>query len=264
MTQPLTGVRVIAPVTPDRSAIADEIAAAGAHVIRVEALNFAPTSAPDVLERAAVEWAHGAYRWLAITSRVGVAAFADAARAARVDLSQRRPDTYVAAVGAATAEALADVGLRADLVPAGAADAVRMVDAFPAGPGRVLAPLGNLAAPTLADGLRGKGWEVDVVEAYRTVDGPPIDPAVARALAAGEVDALALTSGSVATRFAHEFPQMPPRVAIAAIGASCARRARELGWDVAAVAAEPSPAGMVEALIRAVSTQAVVTREERS
>ena len=273
MTQPLAGVRVLAPVTSERSAIADRIEAAGATVTRVEALDFAPSSTPAELEGAATDWAAGAYRWLAITSRVGVAAFADAARAAGVDLAARPDGTLVAAVGAATAEALADVGLVADLVPDGAADAVRMVAEFPAGQGRVLAPLGNLAAPTLAVGLRGKGWDVDVVEAYRTIDGPPLDPAIAVAVERGDIDVIALTSGSVATRLARELPAIPPLVAVVAIGASCARRASELGLDVAVVATEPSPAGMVEAIIAAIgtptgaanrtATQTATRREER-
>ena len=262
MTQPLSGLRVLAPISSERSAIADCIEAAGATVTRVEVLDFAPTSTPAALERAARDWAAGAFRWLAITSRVGVSAFADAARAARVDLAVRPHGAYVAAVGAATADALADVGLVADLVPDGAADAVRMVAAFPSGPGRVLAPLGNLAAPTLADGLRNKGWDVDVVEAYRTIDGPPLDADLAVAVATGEVDVIALTSGSVATRLAREIPVIPPTVAVVAIGASCARRASELGLDVRAIAAEPSPSGMVEAIIAATGTAA--TREERT
>ncbi len=268
MTQPLAGLRVVAPITSERSAIADRIEAAGALVTRVEAIDFAPTSNPARLEQAATEWSVGAYRWLAITSRVGVKAFAESARAAGVDLGARPSGSLVAAVGAATAEALAEVGLIADLVPEGAADAVLMVAAFPAGPGRVLAPLGSLAAPTLPEGLRQKGWEVDVVEAYLTIDGPPLDPAVIAAVESGEVDVIALTSGSVATRLAHAIRVIPPEVAVVAIGATCARRARELGLEVAAVAAEPSPAGMVEAIKVATATgtrsATTATHEERS
>jgi len=262
VTQALAGLRVIAPITSERSAIADAIEAAGARVTRIELLDFMASSTPEALEGAAVDWAAGAYRWLAITSRVGVRSFADAARNAGVDLAKRPVGAYVAAVGAATAEALADVGLIADLVPGGAADAVKMVAAFPAGQGRVLAPLGNLAAPTLADGLRAKGWDVNVVEAYRTIDGPPVDPDLAVAVATGDVDVIALTSGSVAPRLAREIPAIPPTIAVVAIGASCERRARELGLEVAAVAAEPSPSGMVEAIVAA--TGRATTRKERS
>jgi len=262
VTKPLAGLRVMAPITSDRSAIADALEAHGAHVARVEVLDFAPSSTPGELASAARDWAAGVYRWLAITSRVGVKAFAHAAQSVGIDLASRPDGVSVAAVGAATAEALADCGLIADLVPDGAADAVRMVAAFPPGEGRVLAPLGNLAAPTLADGLRAKGWQVDVVEAYRTIDGPAFDADLAVAVATGDVDVIALTSGSVATRMAREISLIPPTVAVVAIGASCARRASELGLEVAGVAAEPSPLGMVEAI--AVATGRATARRESS
>ena len=58
------------------------------------------------------------------------------------------------------------------LRPAGQQSAAGLVAEFPHGAGRVLAPLGNLAGDVLDAGLTRKGWTVDAVEAYRTVDGP--------------------------------------------------------------------------------------------
>ena len=39
----------------------------------------------------------------------------------------------------------------------------------PAGPGRLLLARAEVARDVLPDGLRARGWEVDVVDAYRTV-----------------------------------------------------------------------------------------------
>ena len=95
-------------------------------------------------------------------------------------------------------KAARSVGLEVALVPEGRADARGIVADFPEGSGRVLAPLGNLASPVLARGLGRKGWQVDVVEAYRTVDGPGPDDATVAEVAAGAFDAVLLTAGSVA------------------------------------------------------------------
>jgi len=260
VTVSLAGLRVLAPVNAHRSAIADALAQAGAQVCRVEVIAVAATSKPADLAAAIRSWHEGAYDYLTVTSPSGAAALAAAAREHNIDLAHGTHGfrhTQVAAVGAATASALAGVGLHATIVPDGAADATALVDVFPTGHGRVLAPLGNLASSTLADGLRAKGWSVDVVEAYRTVDGPPLDPDLPRELASGRFDAVVITSGSVATRLCRELPLAQSAAAVVAIGNPSATRARELGLNVAAIAAEPTPDGVVNAVYDA-------TRKDRS
>lgn len=248
MTRMLDGLRVIAPVTQGRSAIAQELEAHGALVTRVEVIGFTEPAHPAVLDAAVAAWTAGSYDWLVVTSRVTVAALAAAANRAEVRLGDRPAGTRAAAVGASTAQACAEVGLTADLVPGGAADAEQLLAAFPTGPGRVLAPQSSLAAPTVAEGLRAKGWHVEVVEAYRTIDGPPFDAGIGLMLSEGQADALVLTSGSVARRLASQVPQVAASVAVIAIGKSTAREASDIGLTVSAIAAEPSPHGIVVAL----------------
>jgi len=151
----------------------------------------------------------------------------------------------VAAVGPGTAGALAARGVIADLVPASAV-AEALVEAFPAGAGRVLLPQAAAARPVLADGLRAKGWTVEVVEAYRTVPARPTDDALA---AAAKADAIAFTSSSTVTSWLALGATLPP--VVACIGPVTAATAATHGVPVTVVATEHTVDGLVNALVGA-------------
>nr|WP_255633035.1 uroporphyrinogen-III synthase [Demequina sp. TTPB684] len=223
----------------------------GARVTEGEFIVIAPTADAHALADAAAMWCRGDYDWLAVTSRNALSALAVAAGSAGGDLSAPMPPARLAVVGKATARAAAELGLEVALRPARQQSAAGLVAEFPDGPGRVLAPLGNLAGDVLERGLARKGWDVDAVEAYRTIDGPGLDDAAVTAVRNGEVDAVVLTSGSMARRFATQCGQVPARVAIVAIGATTASVAREAGLNVATVAGTPDYEGVVMALRRA-------------
>jgi uroporphyrinogen-III synthase len=250
-----TGVRVLVPVTERRRDLADRLAAAGATVDAVEFIAIAPSSTPDDLAVATARWCSGQYDWMAVTSRNAVVAMAELADIAGTTLGEPQPHAKVATVGEATLSVCADLGLDVDLVPTTRANASGIVADMPDGPGRVLAPLGNLAAPVLARGLERKGWSVDTVEAYRTVDGPGLDASVAAALREGAFDAVLLTSGSVAERFAAQCADAAEATAIVAIGATTSASAKAAGLTVDAVATRPSYDGIVDALIEALGNR---------
>ncbi|MFN2606352.1 MAG: uroporphyrinogen-III C-methyltransferase [Acidimicrobiales bacterium] len=153
----------------------------------------------------------------------------------------------VAAVGAATADALAARGVRADVVPRRAV-AEALVEAYPSAPaggGRVLLPQSAVARATLAEGLAAKGWEVDVVEAYRTVPAPLGPDAVARAATA---DAIAFTSASTVDAWVDAAGAGATPPVVGCIGPVTADAARRRGLEVATVAAEATIDGLVGAL----------------
>ena len=127
-------------------------------------------------------------------------------------------------------------------------DARGIVQEFPVGPGRVLVPLGDLASPVLARGLERKGWDVTQVEAYRVVDGPGVTPETAAGLAAGEFDAVLLTSGSVAERYAPFAAPDDADTLVIAIGRMTAAAARAAGFTVDATSTVPSYDGILAAL----------------
>jgi uroporphyrinogen III methyltransferase/synthase len=114
----------------------------------------------------------------------------------------------------------------------------------------VLLARAAVARDVLPEGLRAKGWHVDVVEAYRT-EPVPLDADAARAVAAAEV--VTFTSSSTVTNFlaalaqAPEPPAVPP--VVAAIGPVTAATAREHGLDVAVEAPVHTIDGLVDALV---------------
>ncbi|MDQ3896930.1 MAG: uroporphyrinogen-III synthase, partial [Actinomycetota bacterium] len=102
----------------------------------------------------------------------------------------------------------------------------------------------------LADGLRSKGWHVDVAEAYRTVPARPSQEALD---AAAKADAVAFTSSSTVTSFLAlaGADALPP--VVACIGPVTAATATEHGLPVTVVAADHTVDGLVDALVAALS-----------
>jgi uroporphyrinogen-III synthase len=247
------GRRILVPVTAGRRDLAERLRASGALVDEVEFIQVVETAQPEVLAAATLEWCDGAFDWLAVTSRNAVLAMAAVATANARRLGEPVPPSRVATVGEATRSVCDSVGLEVALVPTGSQDARGIVVDFPQGPGRVLVPLGDLAGPVLARGLARKGWDVTEVEAYRVVDGPGLSAATAAALAAGEFDAVLLTSGSVAERYAPYAAN--EGTLVVAIGRTTEAAAKAAGLKVGAVAATPSHAGIVESLENAWDTR---------
>ena len=125
----------------------------------------------------------------------------------------------------------------------------------PEAAGRVLLPASALADPTLADGLRRAGWEVEQVSAYATVtaDTSDLPTDLPRVWADGGVDAVVLTAPST-TRAVLELLGSPPAATrLVAIGATTASAAHELGLPVAATASSPTPEGVLRAVIAAMT-----------
>jgi len=249
VTALLHGLRVLVPVTEDRRALADLVVAHGATAVEVEFLTIAAARDAPALERATLAWCAGEYDWLAVTSRNAVIAMDEVARAHSLSLADSVVSSRVAAVGEATKGVCASVGLTVHLVPP-IATAAGLVSAFPEGTGTVLAPRGDRASAVLVRGLALKGWTVSAVEAYRTIAGVGPSPAHVAALAAGDVDAVLLTSGSMASIFAKACQTVDPSTRMVAIGATTAFAARAAGLTVAAVAESPTYESLVAALAR--------------
>jgi uroporphyrinogen III methyltransferase/synthase len=189
--------------------------------------------------------------WVVLTSVTAVERFMRALRDAR-DLGA----VLVAAVGPATADALRQAGVEADLVPA-EHSARGLVDAFPdwagAGSRHVLFPAADLAATTIPDGLASLGWDVRRVETYRTVPRAAPEPALLDRVAAA--DAVTFTAPStvqafVALRTAAGRELMPP-AQVVCIGATTAAAAAAAGLDGVRQARDASAQSIVDELIDA-------------
>jgi len=251
-SRPLFGRRVV--VTRARrqaSALVGRLRSLGAEVVELPTIEVTVAADGGVALASAVGRVRN-YDWVAFTSANGVERFFAGLRDAR-----ELGDTRVAAVGRATAEALVTRGVVADLV-AEPAVAEAMVEAFPAadggagpgGPGArrrcVVVPQAAAARPVLADGLRAKGWKVDVVEAYRTVAAPPAPEALA---AAAKADAIVFSSSSTVTNYlAAAGPETVPPVVVC-IGPVTAAAAVEAGLTVTAEATEHTVDGLVATVV---------------
>ena len=240
--RPLFGKKVV--VTRARaqaSQLVEKLTALGAETVELPTIEIAdPSDGGEALRAAAGRLA--TYDWVVFTSVNAVDRLLDCVRDARAF-----GFASVAAVGPGTAGALAGRGVVADLVP-DTAVAEALVELFPPprGAGRVLLPQAAAARPVLAEGLAAKGWQVDVVEAYRTVAARPSDDALA---AAAKADAIAFTSSSTVTSWLAlaGAGALPP--VVACIGPVTAATAAEHGVPVTVVATEYTVDGLVDALV---------------
>lgn len=244
----VAGRRILVPVTAGRRDLAQRLADAGALVEEVEFISVVGSSNPGALSDATLTWCNGGFDWLAVTSRNAVLAMDRIAKENGRGLAEGLARGKVATVGEATRGVCAKVGLDVALVPTERHDALGIVKEFPDGPGSALVPLGDLASPVLARGLSRRGWEVTEVEAYRVVDGPGISDDTAAELANGEFDAVLLTSGSVAERYAPFAAPTDADTLVVAIGGTTAAAARAAGLTVDATSRVPSYDGILEAL----------------
>lgn len=246
--RPLFGRRVVVTRAREQaSALVRALRDQGAETVELPTIRI--TDPDDHGAALAAAAGHlGDYDWLVLTSPNGVERLFGHLRDAR-DLAGVR----VAAIGPGTADALARRGVAADLVPARYV-AESLLEAFPLPDpdrrGRVLLARAAVARDVLPDGLRSLGWDVDVVDAYRTVAA---EPTPEQRAAAATADIVTFTSSSTVERYVELMggaEAVPPLVAC--IGPVTADTARAHGIDVDVVAAEHTIPGLVAALVDAV------------
>lgn len=258
-TRPLHGVRVLVTRAREQasqlSAVLREL---GARTTEAPAIVIAPPRSAEPMRRAVRGLAEGRYDWLALSSVNGVEALATALRRARKDARAVR--AKVAAVGSATADALAGIGIRADLVP-DTFTTQAVGAAFPRGRGRVLLMRADKADLRLEDALREKGWTVERVVAYRIVDAAtanarlrPVEREARAQVRDGDYDVITFASSGTVRAFMRWLRGKPHRrTKIVCIGPVTAATAREAGLRVASVAREHTIPGLAAAVVQAVS-----------
>lgn len=268
----LSGITVALLRSPERAAAtAAALTARGANPLVVPLIDWELPADTRELDR--FLGAASSYDWLVVTSVTTVAVLAQRAEARNVSLRSLVGRARVAAVGSATRAALEALGLAVDLTPAEDQSAEGLLACLPiteGRPARAFLPQSDLAADTLQTGLTGHGWTVDAVTAYLTVDYPaaagrrvggdvPGTPAgtcgrkeLSAAIRQGRVDAVVVTSPSIAVRLHAMMGALPESVVTVAIGRRTAREASALGMRIDATAASPSPSGIADAVRTAV------------
>ncbi|WP_223693335.1 uroporphyrinogen-III synthase [Leifsonia poae] len=250
--KPLAGWRVLVPRGgPWGDSVAADLRAKGASPVVAAMINFAPTADAPALEAALARLADGDFDWMTVTSATTV----DVLSAQRVVVP---PSTRVAAVGETTAAALVAAGYTVDLVPSEDNSARGLLaewEAATAGvvPLRVLTLRSEIAKPLLTEGLKRIGHDVESVVAYRTI-GVPVPESVVTDVADGLVQAILVTSGSVAEQVQGQLGPIPGTTLVAAIGPQTARDARSFGLRVDVIAAERTAASLIAAVVDAASS----------
>ncbi|GAA4370382.1 uroporphyrinogen-III synthase [Paeniglutamicibacter cryotolerans] len=253
------------------SALADR----GAGTVLCPLIDFELPADTTALDAGLLRLLGGSYRWLVLTSITTVRALKQRAEALGLELVLPA-GTKLAVVGDATARAAVAEGMSIDFMPHSDHSAAGMLADWQdlASPATAFMPQADLASGTLEAGLGSRGWEADVVVAYRTVDAParpelrltavlnmpgntaaappsaPVVDAAALIAAAGApagVDAVLFTSPSIVRRFLELVPVPAPGLLAIAIGRSTAGELRERGWPAAATAAYPTPEGLADA-----------------
>jgi uroporphyrinogen III methyltransferase/synthase len=250
-SRPLFGRTVVVTRAREQaSGLRARLEGLGARVVELPAIEIQPVdvAVPDL----------AAYDWLVLTSANGVDALFDRGlRPAGLD-ARALAGLRVAAIGPGTAGALAARGITADLVPERFV-AESLLDAFPApepvrgrAGARVLLARAQQARDVLPDGLRARGYDVEVLVLYRTVTGRPDDGALA-AVRDGTVDAVTFTSSSTVRNFCDVVGgptrPRPDGPLVVSIGPVTSATARELGLFVDVEAGEHTVDGLVAALV---------------
>ncbi|MDR0888319.1 MAG: uroporphyrinogen-III C-methyltransferase [Coriobacteriales bacterium] len=206
--KPLCGMRIAVTRTQAQAGVLGrKLEALGASVVLMPTIEIHPIEPNDALK--ACTDMLDAYDWLVFTSANGVRCFFDHLR--RFWPSTRHIDARalagirIAAIGPATAAALGEYGIHADVVPPRyvAESAVEaMKDAGVRSGDNVLLPRASEARDALPNGLRDAGAHVDVVPVYKTL--PSCSGTTLRALdqlKSHEIDAITFTASSTAKNF---------------------------------------------------------------
>ncbi len=252
---PLLGWRVLVPRTKDQlPAVVMGLEREGAVVTQVATLSVEPPRTQQQMERAFAGLAEGRFGWVVFTCANAFSAVW--AKCQEYGLDARVfAGTQLAAVGDDTLLAMAGAGLRPELLPPGMQTTQALLEVFPdAERGedamhRVLVPRADIATETLASGLTDLGWEVEEVMAFRTVRSAPPAVEVRDAIKSGGFDAVVFTSSATVRNLIGLAGKPHAQTVVACIGPGTAKAAEEHGLRVDVIAAEPTHAALIEALV---------------
>ena len=195
------------------------------------------------------------FDWLVFTSVNGVRSLLGRLWETGGD-GRRLAGLKLAAIGSATAAALEEFHLRADVVPEEfraeslAASLVPHVDGK-----RVLWARASRGRDVLPTELRAAGATVEELVTYRNEDAEALPDAAVKLLDAGQIDWIGLSSPSIARQFGNLLsdparPHLGTRTKVAAISPVTEEAAREAGLPVNVVAETFTWEGMFAAIQR--------------
>lgn len=261
--RPLFGKRIVvtrsreqaSPARSGASDLARQLTELGADVLEIPTISIKPPKKIGPL-REAIE-GMGTYDWLVFTSQNGVDAFFREFFQCHSDVRDLG-GVKVAAIGAVTAEKLADLHLAVDLQPAEFTSEALLAEfreSVDCENLKFLLPRANLADERLARGIEELGGIVDDLDAYQTVpDTEDRNGHRARLLSEG-ADMVTFTSSSTVANFCElidvaALPEKFPKMRFVSIGPQTTQAAVAKGLPVAVEAKVHTIPGLVEAILK--------------
>lgn len=251
--RPLHGRRIVVTRPEGDRELAGRLRELGADVLHVPATRIEPL-ALDALVQALGRL--GDYRFVVFTSRHAVRVAWETLRHLERD-ARAFGGLVVCAVGHATAAALAERGIVADVVPErfsaeGLVEVLASRDDVRGA--RVLYPAAGGARDVIPRGLAALGADVDMVSVYRSEPASVGSDAVRElraALRKNEIDAVTFTAPSTVAAYVHLVgTELAGAAAAVTIGEVTSEAARAAGLTVAAEAAPSTTEGLARALVR--------------
>jgi uroporphyrinogen III methyltransferase/synthase len=254
--RPLFGRRIVVTRSREQaSELVRQLTELGAEVLEIPTIAIKPSKKIGPL-REAIKGI-GTYDWLVFTSPNGVDAFFREFFQSHSDLRDLGC-VKIAAIGAVTAQKLAELHLEVDLQPAEftsealLAEFKKSVDCENL---KFLLPRADLADERLARGLEELGVIVDDLDAYQTVpDMEDRNGHRARLLDEG-ADMVTFTSSSTVANFCELLDVAAlhgkfPRMRFVSIGPQTTQAAKEKGLPMAVEAKMHTVPGLVEAILK--------------
>ncbi len=248
--RPLFG-RTILVTRPEHQTqdVTKRLQSLGANVLHQPAIAISPPSDWSAVDR--VIERIDAFDWLVFSSANGVAYFFERLYAKGLD-ARCLGKARLAAIGPATAAALAERNLVADLQPE-SFRAESLAEALGTGARgkRFFLARASRGREVLAEMLEQMGGQVEQAIVYESSDVSSPDAEVAELLAAGRIDWITVTSSAIARSLAKMFGDSLSRSRLAAISPLTAETLAELGHSCAAVASVYTAEGLAEAILHA-------------
>jgi uroporphyrinogen-III synthase len=250
--QPLAGKRIlITRARHQAGRLAEALELDGAEVLRLPTIEIVPPETYAHLD--AVLEGIGGFDWLIVTSANGAAALAGRMRFLSIP-PQRLKHLQVAAIGAATAEALDNIGVQVSAMPDEyVAEAVVAMLKEKVVRKHVLLVRATVARDVIPDQLRECGADIQVVEAYRTVIPAGSIEQLRDLFAEGKPlpDAVTFTSSSTVNNFFALLTaakmELPQGLRAVSIGPITSRALRQHHWEPACEAVQYDIPGVVAA-----------------
>lgn len=239
------------------SSLAKRLRDLGAQVIEMPAIRTEAISPNSVLGAALERFSRrDGEKWLVFTSPIGVSVFFGQLAEMKMDLRTlfcRAGGVKLAAIGSATAGALADRGLFPDLVPRvySAGDLGRELAETAEAGSYVLIARAEQGSGDLIPPLTAAGLDAEDIPLYRTIceAEPLLREQIREMLGSGEIDAVTFTSGSTVRGFTQALGEMDySGVRAVCIGEQTAREAEKHGMQIE-VAEEASMDAMTEKIV---------------